>query len=128
MGKISSTIQGGVLTKNMVLIPTFFFFWFNFTNPKRSYDTILQIKPARFRGKSSNTLYATAAARSSYHSLPHSLTMNSMEEHDVGITCYISNLPGFRGVLKQRLIPFISLWYYSTLSCFVNAESIQFVI
>jgi len=28
-----------------------------------------------------------------------------MEEHDVGITCYISNLPGFRGVLKQRLIP-----------------------
>lgn len=106
MGKISSTIQGGVLTKNMVLIPTFFF-WFNFTNPKRSHDTILQIKPARFRGKSSNTLYATAAARSSYHSLPHSLTMNSMEEHDVGITCYISNLPGFRGVLKQRYSDFI---------------------
>lgn len=67
----------------------------------------MQIKPARFRGKSSNTLYATAVARSSYHSLPHSVTMNSMEEHDVGITCYISNLPGFRGVLKQRYSDFI---------------------
>ncbi|XP_050917141.1 multisubstrate pseudouridine synthase 7 isoform X1 [Lathyrus oleraceus] len=33
--------------------------------------------------------------------------MNSMEEHDVGISCYISNLPGFRGVLKQRYSDFI---------------------
>ncbi|CAJ2631517.1 unnamed protein product [Trifolium pratense] len=30
-----------------------------------------------------------------------------MEEHDVGISCYISNLPGFRGVLKQRYSDFI---------------------
>lgn len=28
--------------------------------------------------------------------------MNSVEESDVGITCFISNLPGFRGILKQR--------------------------
>ncbi|WJX85532.1 tRNA pseudouridine(13) synthase [Trifolium repens] len=33
--------------------------------------------------------------------------MNSMEEHDVGISCYISNLPGFRGILKQRYSDFI---------------------
>ncbi|CAI9769628.1 unnamed protein product [Fraxinus pennsylvanica] len=33
--------------------------------------------------------------------------MNSVEESDVGILCYISQLPGFRGILKQRYSDFI---------------------
>ncbi|KAK3200613.1 hypothetical protein Dsin_024028 [Dipteronia sinensis] len=33
--------------------------------------------------------------------------MTSVDESDVGISCYISNLPGFRGVLKQRYSDFI---------------------
>ncbi|XP_059652720.1 multisubstrate pseudouridine synthase 7 isoform X2 [Cornus florida] len=33
--------------------------------------------------------------------------MNSVDESDVGIFCYISQLPGFRGVLKQRYSDFI---------------------
>ena len=28
--------------------------------------------------------------------------MKTLDEADVGIVCYISELPGFRGVLKQR--------------------------
>nr|XP_025888161.1 multisubstrate pseudouridine synthase 7 isoform X1 [Solanum lycopersicum] len=34
-------------------------------------------------------------------------TMKTMDESDVGISCYISNLPGFRGILKQRYSDFI---------------------
>ncbi|CAH1427926.1 unnamed protein product [Lactuca virosa] len=30
-----------------------------------------------------------------------------LEESDVGISCYISPLPGFRGILKQRYSEFI---------------------
>ncbi|XP_031094995.1 multisubstrate pseudouridine synthase 7 [Ipomoea triloba] len=33
--------------------------------------------------------------------------MNPMDESDVGISCYISHLPGFRGILKQRYSDFI---------------------
>ncbi|KAF8388099.1 hypothetical protein HHK36_026765 [Tetracentron sinense] len=33
--------------------------------------------------------------------------MKTLEEADVGIFCYISQLPGFRGVLKQRYADFI---------------------
>ncbi|KAK6136520.1 hypothetical protein DH2020_029756 [Rehmannia glutinosa] len=33
--------------------------------------------------------------------------MTSVEESDVGILCYISHLPGFRGILKQRYSDFI---------------------
>lgn len=33
--------------------------------------------------------------------------MNSVEESNVGITCFISKLPGFRGILKQRYSDFI---------------------
>ncbi|XP_047342488.1 multisubstrate pseudouridine synthase 7 [Impatiens glandulifera] len=33
--------------------------------------------------------------------------MKSVEEADVGILCYISQLPGFRGILKQRYSDFI---------------------
>lgn len=29
-------------------------------------------------------------------------TMNFVDESDVGISCFISQLPGFRGILKQR--------------------------
>ncbi|XP_019419352.1 PREDICTED: multisubstrate pseudouridine synthase 7 [Lupinus angustifolius] len=35
------------------------------------------------------------------------MAMKSIEEPDVGISCYISNLPGFRGILKQRYSDFI---------------------
>ncbi|XXG68023.1 hypothetical protein AAC387_Pa06g1223 [Persea americana] len=35
------------------------------------------------------------------------LTMKTLDESDVGILCYISQLPGFRGVLKQRYSDFI---------------------
>ncbi|KAJ6353906.1 hypothetical protein OIU76_002846 [Salix suchowensis] len=34
-------------------------------------------------------------------------TSKTMEEPDVGILCYISQLPGFRGILKQRYADFI---------------------
>ncbi|XP_011032430.1 PREDICTED: multisubstrate pseudouridine synthase 7 isoform X2 [Populus euphratica] len=34
-------------------------------------------------------------------------TSKAMEESDVGILCYISQLPGFRGILKQRYADFI---------------------
>ncbi|XP_015062934.1 multisubstrate pseudouridine synthase 7 isoform X2 [Solanum pennellii] len=34
-------------------------------------------------------------------------TMKTMDESDVGISCYISNLRGFRGILKQRYSDFI---------------------
>ena len=30
------------------------------------------------------------------------MAMKTLDESDVGIFCYISNLPGFRGILKQR--------------------------
>ncbi|XP_024017328.1 multisubstrate pseudouridine synthase 7 [Morus notabilis] len=33
--------------------------------------------------------------------------MKTLDESDVGIFCYISNLPGFRGILKQRYSDFI---------------------
>ncbi|KAK9138802.1 hypothetical protein Sjap_009396 [Stephania japonica] len=36
-----------------------------------------------------------------------SLSMATLEEADVGIVCYVSDLPGFRGVLKQRYSDFI---------------------
>ncbi|XP_071703500.1 multisubstrate pseudouridine synthase 7 isoform X3 [Rutidosis leptorrhynchoides] len=32
---------------------------------------------------------------------------SSLEESDVGISCYISSLPGFRGILKQRYSDFV---------------------
>ncbi|XP_058106205.1 multisubstrate pseudouridine synthase 7 [Magnolia sinica] len=35
------------------------------------------------------------------------LAMKTLDEADVGILCYISKLPGFRGVLKQRYSDFI---------------------
>ncbi|XP_048136493.1 multisubstrate pseudouridine synthase 7 isoform X2 [Rhodamnia argentea] len=35
------------------------------------------------------------------------MAMKTPEESDVGIACYISNLPGFRGILKQRYSDFI---------------------
>ncbi|KAH9688053.1 TRUD domain-containing protein [Citrus sinensis] len=34
-------------------------------------------------------------------------TMKTLDESDVGILCFISNLPGFRGILKQRYCDFI---------------------
>ena len=30
--------------------------------------------------------------------------MKTVDESDVGISCFISQLPGFRGILKQRLL------------------------
>ncbi|GAY44694.1 hypothetical protein CUMW_083820 [Citrus unshiu] len=33
--------------------------------------------------------------------------MKTLDESDVGILCFISNLPGFRGILKQRYCDFI---------------------
>ncbi|XP_020212407.1 multisubstrate pseudouridine synthase 7 [Cajanus cajan] len=35
------------------------------------------------------------------------MAMTTVEEHDVGISCFISNIPGFRGILKQRYSDFI---------------------
>ncbi|KAL2345777.1 hypothetical protein Fmac_007062 [Flemingia macrophylla] len=35
------------------------------------------------------------------------MAMTPIEESDVGISCFISNLPGFRGILKQRYSDFI---------------------
>ncbi|KHN31449.1 Multisubstrate pseudouridine synthase 7 [Glycine soja] len=35
------------------------------------------------------------------------MAMKTAEEHEVGISCFISDLPGFRGILKQRYSDFI---------------------
>ncbi|XP_028770719.1 multisubstrate pseudouridine synthase 7 [Neltuma alba] len=35
------------------------------------------------------------------------MAVKALDESDVGISCYISNLPGFRGILKQRYSDFI---------------------
>ncbi|KAK4273551.1 hypothetical protein QN277_021931 [Acacia crassicarpa] len=35
------------------------------------------------------------------------MAMKALDESDVGISCYISTLPGFRGILKQRYSDFI---------------------
>ncbi|XP_077247888.1 pseudouridine synthase family protein isoform X2 [Tasmannia lanceolata] len=35
------------------------------------------------------------------------LTMKTLDEADVGIHCYVSHLPGFRGILKHRYADFI---------------------
>ncbi|XP_043718113.1 multisubstrate pseudouridine synthase 7 [Telopea speciosissima] len=41
------------------------------------------------------------------YTFTETLVMKTAEEADVGINCYISQLPGFRGVLKQRYSDFI---------------------
>ena len=41
------------------------------------------------------------------------LTMKTLDESDVGILCYISQLPGFRGVLKQRSLSHLHLVFSS---------------
>ncbi|KAF3454342.1 hypothetical protein FNV43_RR04789 [Rhamnella rubrinervis] len=40
-------------------------------------------------------------------SLKTLMVMKTLDEQDVGIFCYISQLPGFRGILKQRYSDFI---------------------
>ncbi|XP_062084512.1 multisubstrate pseudouridine synthase 7 [Humulus lupulus] len=57
------------------------------------------LKPYLLRNPSTTTI-----ARAS--SKPQ-ITMKNLDESDVGVFCYISNLPGFRGVLKQRYSDFI---------------------
>lgn len=37
-------------------------------------------------------------------SLKTLMAAKTLEESDVGISCYISKLPGFRGILKQRFL------------------------
>ncbi|XP_042486492.1 multisubstrate pseudouridine synthase 7 isoform X2 [Macadamia integrifolia] len=53
------------------------------------------LKPCKLKPYSCNYTFA------------ETLTMKTPEEADVGIFCYISQLPGFRGVLKQRYSDFI---------------------
>ncbi|XP_071703498.1 multisubstrate pseudouridine synthase 7 isoform X1 [Rutidosis leptorrhynchoides] len=57
----------------------------------------LLLKPYSFRFNQSQS-----------QSQSQSTDMNSsLEESDVGISCYISSLPGFRGILKQRYSDFV---------------------
>lgn len=51
--------------------------------------------------------YATKSNRRTFK-IP--TLMKTLEEKDVGIFCYISQLPGFRGILKQRFL-FIQYLY-----------------
>ncbi|KAJ4969364.1 hypothetical protein NE237_016065 [Protea cynaroides] len=53
------------------------------------------IKPCKFKPYNCN------------YSFAETLAMKNVEEADVGISCYISQLPGFCGVLKQRYSDFI---------------------
>ncbi|GMN25425.1 hypothetical protein TIFTF001_000927 [Ficus carica] len=48
-----------------------------------------------------NYYYTSSIATSSLEALT---AMKALEESDVGIFCYISHLPGFRGILKQRCL------------------------
>ncbi|XP_071703499.1 multisubstrate pseudouridine synthase 7 isoform X2 [Rutidosis leptorrhynchoides] len=58
---------------------------------------LLLLKPYSFRFNQSQS-----------QSQSQSTDMNSsLEESDVGISCYISSLPGFRGILKQRYSDFV---------------------
>eukprot|EP00257_Ricinus_communis_P013254 XP_015570652.1 multisubstrate pseudouridine synthase 7 isoform X1 [Ricinus communis] len=62
--------------------------------------------PPSFSSSCSNSTYrtttATLVADHSFKTL-----MTTIEESDVGISCYISKVPGFRGILKQRYSDFI---------------------
>ncbi|CAN1168033.1 Multisubstrate pseudouridine synthase 7 [Linum perenne] len=60
------------------------------------------LKPYHFYGSSSTLL------RSLLVPVPSSISlMSTIDEADVGILCYISKTPGFRGILKQRYSDFI---------------------
>ncbi|KDP23645.1 hypothetical protein JCGZ_23478 [Jatropha curcas] len=69
------------------------------------------LKPCLSSSFCNSTYYVrtlTTASRESYSSIsPMSTLKTTIEERDVGILCYISQLPGFRGILKQRYSDFI---------------------
>ncbi|KAG8391024.1 hypothetical protein BUALT_Bualt01G0145000 [Buddleja alternifolia] len=53
------------------------------------------------------TKLSPASPKPLYRHCHSGRSMTSVEESDVGILCYISHLPGFRGTLKQRYSDFI---------------------
>ncbi|GMG99613.1 hypothetical protein Nepgr_001453 [Nepenthes gracilis] len=52
-----------------------------------------------------STAAAVAATKETETTI--NVPVNKLEEQDVGVLCYISQLPGFRGILKQRYSDFI---------------------
>ncbi|XP_010550930.1 PREDICTED: multisubstrate pseudouridine synthase 7 [Tarenaya hassleriana] len=56
------------------------------------------LKPYLSKHRTTTTMATTAKSLDS---------MKNVEESDVGISCFISQLPGFRGILKQRYSDFI---------------------
>ena len=62
--------------------------------PFLSPATLLSLKPFPSLKPSSFSSPARSQTRA---------MAKTLDESDVGITCYVSSLPGFRGVLKQRL-------------------------
>jgi len=63
------------------------------------------VKPCSSASPTAATAMMSAIAEakvSGEHQSAINATSKNVEEADVGILCYISQLPGFRGVLKQR--------------------------
>ena len=79
--------------------------------PSSSSWCFLSVLKPYFLCNTATTTTTTTITRS-----PKSqISMKTLDESDVGIFCYISHLPGFRGVLKQRLyIRACTLNYYYT--------------
>lgn len=50
-------------------------------------------------------------------------SMTSVEESDVGILCYISSLPGFRGILKQRFFPLYIIVFTVYMHLYITSMS-----
>ncbi|CAI0384143.1 unnamed protein product [Linum tenue] len=60
------------------------------------------LKPYCFSSSANSTLLCNLVSVS-----PPQVPMSTIDEADVGILCYISKTPGFRGILKQRYADFI---------------------
>ncbi|KAI4350051.1 hypothetical protein L6164_010576 [Bauhinia variegata] len=65
------------------------------------------LKPYLSSSTSTRSTVTSSTLITTSESLETVTAMKTLEESDVGIFCYISNLPGFRGVLKQRYSDFI---------------------
>ncbi|KAJ9564850.1 hypothetical protein OSB04_000816 [Centaurea solstitialis] len=78
-----------------------------------TFPTLSQLQPFKLKPSSSSCCFQQPPPLllKPYcfnQSQSQSAAMNSpLEESDVGISCYISPLPGFRGILKQRYCDFV---------------------
>ncbi|KAJ9535591.1 hypothetical protein OSB04_un001269 [Centaurea solstitialis] len=94
--------KGLVFTKDCMLHRNMGLFTLYATFPTLSQLQLFKLKPSSFQQPLLLKPYCFNQSQS------QSAAMNSpLEESDVGISCYISPLPGFRGILKQRYCDFV---------------------